>query len=257
MVECVSTAKAVILVNEVLHLVLVKAEVVGLIKGIYNVLQDQSVSHLQFADDTILFLKAEEEVVRNVKYLLRKSVLFWEDVWCGDKTLKEEFPKLFRLALKKNCFVKDVARNNSFEEVHWESVFSRKLLDREKCTVEKLKFLMSSVVLNEELEDRINWIHESGGIFSVKKLSYLLARDGMGAIEFQFDRIRKLKVPPRYQQHVGQDGFLVMKKCLKLGFLWMKEQVGEGCCGTRKGIVSALFSAELNGKPVVEVFLSA
>ncbi|KAH1129756.1 hypothetical protein J1N35_001134 [Gossypium stocksii] len=126
-----------------------------------------------------------------------KSVLFREDLWCGDKTLKEEFPRLFRLALKKNCFVKDVARNNNFEEVHWESVFSRKLLDREKCMVEKLNFLMSSVVLNEEVEDRINWIHESGGIFLVKKLSYLLAHDGMKAIEFQFDRIRKLKVPSR------------------------------------------------------------
>lgn len=49
-----------------------------------------------------------------------------------------------------------MARNNSFEEVLWESVFSKKLLDREKCMVENLKSLMSSVVLNEKVKDRIN-----------------------------------------------------------------------------------------------------
>lgn len=85
--ECVSTARAAVLVNgsvtnefrlwrglrqgdplspylfimvtEVLHLMLEKAELVGLIYGISNILMDQSISHLQFVDDIILFLKAE------------------------------------------------------------------------------------------------------------------------------------------------------------------------------------------------------
>ncbi|KAH1063332.1 hypothetical protein J1N35_028319 [Gossypium stocksii] len=47
-----------------------------------------------------------------------KSVLFWEDIWCGIRPLKVEFPRLFKLATVKNIVVKDVAKNNGFEEVH-------------------------------------------------------------------------------------------------------------------------------------------
>ncbi|KAG8496821.1 hypothetical protein CXB51_008038 [Gossypium anomalum] len=98
-IECVSTARAAVLVNgsatnefrlcrrlrqgdplspylfilvtEALHLLLVKAEVAGLIYGIPNIIMDQIFSHLQFADEIILFLKAEEETVHNEKHILR------------------------------------------------------------------------------------------------------------------------------------------------------------------------------------------
>ncbi|KAK5844356.1 hypothetical protein PVK06_000492 [Gossypium arboreum] len=58
--ECVSTARAAVLVNEVLHLLLEKVEMLRLIAGVQGVIPDQRISLLQFADDTILFLKAEE-----------------------------------------------------------------------------------------------------------------------------------------------------------------------------------------------------
>ncbi|KAK5795380.1 hypothetical protein PVK06_036644 [Gossypium arboreum] len=48
-----------------------------------------------------------------------------------------------------------------------------------------------------EVEDRIVWIHDKGAVFSVKKLSQLLAYDGIEAVEFSFDRIWSLKVPPK------------------------------------------------------------
>lgn len=54
-----------------MHLLLVKAEEEGLILGIHSIIPDQSFSHLQFVDDTILFLKVDEKVVHNVKHILR------------------------------------------------------------------------------------------------------------------------------------------------------------------------------------------
>lgn len=27
-----------------------------------------------------------------------RRVMFWEDIWCGDRTLKQDFPDLFNLA---------------------------------------------------------------------------------------------------------------------------------------------------------------
>ncbi|KAA3480298.1 Retrovirus-related Pol polyprotein LINE-1 [Gossypium australe] len=90
--ECVSTARAAVLINgaarrrtisfsirygaKVLHLLLVEAETLGIIEGIKNVIPGLSIPHLQFADDTILFLRADEDVVRNSKYILRCFEIF-------------------------------------------------------------------------------------------------------------------------------------------------------------------------------------
>ncbi|XP_039070260.1 uncharacterized protein LOC120217084 [Hibiscus syriacus] len=56
-----------ILVTKALQLMLAKAEDNGAIGGIANVIPNQSFTHLQFADDTIIFLKAREDFLVNVK----------------------------------------------------------------------------------------------------------------------------------------------------------------------------------------------
>ncbi|KAG8480375.1 hypothetical protein CXB51_024544 [Gossypium anomalum] len=95
-VECVSSVRAVVL-----------AEEEGLILGIHFIILDQSFYHLQFVDDTILFLKADEEVVHNVKYILRcfesfsgLSVNFQNSYLVGFRT-NEEF--LWRMATLYQC----------------------------------------------------------------------------------------------------------------------------------------------------------
>lgn len=65
-----------ILVTEVLHLLLDKAGAMGLIEGIQEVLPGQMISHLQFADDIILFLKVDEKVMENMKFILRCFEIF-------------------------------------------------------------------------------------------------------------------------------------------------------------------------------------
>lgn len=61
---------------EVLHLLITKAGELGLIEGIHEVILGQDISHLQFADGTILFLKVEENVVENMKDILRCFEMF-------------------------------------------------------------------------------------------------------------------------------------------------------------------------------------
>lgn len=107
-----------------------------------------------------------------------------------------EFPRLYRQAIVRNSLVKDVATNNNFGVI-WENVFSRKMLDREHCMVDNLKTMVGPCELNDDMEDRIVSIHKKGGVFSVKKLSHLLAYDGIEVVEFLFDRNWKLKAPPR------------------------------------------------------------
>ncbi|KAH1113427.1 hypothetical protein J1N35_006805 [Gossypium stocksii] len=143
MLECVSTAKAAVLINgavtnefkfsrglrqgdplspflfilvtEALHLMLVKAEELGIIEGIKNIIPGESISHLQFTDDTILFLRADENMVRNSKYILRcfeifsgLSINFSKSCIMGFN-LEEEF--LYRLAAVCRCKIGELPIN--------------------------------------------------------------------------------------------------------------------------------------------------
>lgn len=60
-----------------------------------------------------------------------------------------------------------------------------------------LREVVSSKVLVSNEEDHLIWIHDNKGVFSVKKLSELLIKEGVEDICFAFGRIWKLKVPPR------------------------------------------------------------
>ncbi|XP_040930092.1 uncharacterized protein [Gossypium hirsutum] len=61
---------------EVLHLVLDKATEEELIKGFNDVILGIKFSHLQFANDTILFLEVDDKEVTNVMYILRVFEIF-------------------------------------------------------------------------------------------------------------------------------------------------------------------------------------
>lgn len=87
-------------------------------------------------------------------------------MWCKNRPLKVEFPRLFRLATVKNCLVKEVAQTIALKRCIERKFFLRKLLDREICMVDKLKTMVGSFELNVDVEDRIIWIHDSGGVFN-------------------------------------------------------------------------------------------
>lgn len=59
------------IVGEVFHLIMENAKNKGVIEGIKLRDNMDSITHLQFADDTILFLKPDLENIRNVKRLLQ------------------------------------------------------------------------------------------------------------------------------------------------------------------------------------------
>ncbi|KAG8497321.1 hypothetical protein CXB51_008519 [Gossypium anomalum] len=56
---------------------------------------------------------------------------------------------------------------------------------------------VSNVILVPEVEDQLLWAHDSKGEFSVKQLSKLLLEGEGDDSIFAFDRLWKLKVPPR------------------------------------------------------------
>ncbi|KAA3480300.1 LINE-1 reverse transcriptase like [Gossypium australe] len=97
--------------------------------------------------------------------------------------------------------VKDYSFLNGFKEVNWLDLFIRPLLDKELVLLNRLKEIVCNKVLVPDVEDRLIWVHDNKGEFSVKKLSKLLI-EGVEDISFDFDKIWKLKVPPRVRSFI-------------------------------------------------------
>ncbi|MBA0753073.1 hypothetical protein Gogos_020805 [Gossypium gossypioides] len=93
----------------------------------------------------------------------------------------------------------DFMRNYGFSRDEWNDLFTRSLLGREEVMLSKLVERVSSTVLVSDVEDKFCWAHDRNGEFSVRKYFELLIMDGGEDTNFAFDKIWKLKVPPRVQ----------------------------------------------------------
>lgn len=149
-----------ILVTEVLHLLMVKAGEIGLIKGIQKVISRQDISHLKFTKNTILFLKVDGKVVENIKYILcyfemfsRLTINFKKSCIMGFG-VNEEF--LYRMATICKCQIRKlpfkylvIALGADLKRVAtWDSVERfRKKLSGWKCKT--LSWVARIVLVNE------------------------------------------------------------------------------------------------------------
>ncbi|KAE8697825.1 hypothetical protein F3Y22_tig00110610pilonHSYRG00585 [Hibiscus syriacus] len=128
-----------------------------------------------------------------------KSVLFWEDVWFGESALRSRYPRIYRLALRKYITVRDMISAGDWQNLDIVALFERQLLNRELTIVRIIKRELDNVGLNSSVADQIVWVHETDGLFKVKKLTDLLLSDGYfeDVCSFNFDKIWSLKVHPK------------------------------------------------------------
>ena len=94
-------------------------------------------------------------------------VLFWHDVWCGDRSLKTQFPNLFRMARHKNAMVHDMIFWNG-DVYHWNLTFVRSLNDWEEGSIYSLLALLASKEVLPQGNDVIVWALDLKGSFSLK-----------------------------------------------------------------------------------------
>ncbi|KAH1114716.1 hypothetical protein J1N35_008094 [Gossypium stocksii] len=323
-----------ILVMEVLHLLLIEAEKLGIIVGIKNVFPSPSISHLQLADDTILFLKADNDVVRNSKFILNcfemfsgliinfskscivgfdieeellfrmaaicrckigklpfnylgiplgadpRKVSSWDAIidrverklsgwkshslsWVGRMVLinavlsslpiyflsifqapatvinkidkiRRNFlwgrvgsvNKMLRIKWSLICLPKnkggagvvDIRFKNKSLLAKWcwryalerEALWRKIIAAKEMVLLNRLNEIVCNKVLVPDMEDKLLWVHDINGEFSVKKLSKLFIEERVVGLSFDFDKIWKLKVPPRVR--VVQDDLRVEER---------------------------------------------
>jgi hypothetical protein len=104
----------------------------------------------------------------NMVKLLGNGALssFWFDIWVGDSSLKNRFPRLFSISSQKEASVADV-RNLGTEVNNWGLLWRRRLFVWEENLVVELLDLINTVALSDSI-DKWGWRPEKNADFSVK-----------------------------------------------------------------------------------------
>jgi len=111
---------------------------------------------------------------------------FWVDLWLGNKTLKDEYPALYRITRRKNVTVANVLNSRPL------NVSFRRVLSGNKLTQWlQLVSKVADVALTNE-KDAFVWLPNRNGLFTVKSMySNLMTNETTLA----FCRSWKIKVP--------------------------------------------------------------
>lgn len=85
-----------------------------------------------------------------------KVIRFWLDVWIGEKSLKEEFPKLYKLAIEKKANLYQLW-NQDGENIIYNLKWRRQLYDWEKVELDSLLRRIKQVSIQENIQDQLIW----------------------------------------------------------------------------------------------------
>ena len=97
--------------------------------------------------------------------LLWVRIYFWEDLWWGDQPLCCQFPRFFRVIIKKNLSISVILDNFSFSS--WNLNFYCNLANLEIKDLERLVSSLNHVHLSSSFADARGWSLPSLGLFLV------------------------------------------------------------------------------------------
>jgi hypothetical protein len=104
---------------------------------------------------------------------------FWEDVWLGNSTLRDRFPRLFSILIQQQATVASLRPSNG--EEGWNLLWRRRLFVWESNLLIEMMKLINHISLTGEV-DRWTWIGGDTDLFTVKdayaKVSNLLLPRG-------------------------------------------------------------------------------
>lgn len=93
----------------------------------------------------------------------------WVDSWLGERSLKDVFPRLYRVARDKDAVVSERYRLEG-GRAQWHFDFRRNLRDFENEYLVGMQPLLWDFPLSIEEEDELIWTWESSGVFSVRSM---------------------------------------------------------------------------------------
>jgi mannosylglycoprotein endo-beta-mannosidase len=92
-----------------------------------------------------------------------KRIDFWEDAWCGMVALKDKFRGLYDICSDQKVSVEEMAQRG------WRLTFRRWLNESQQTQLRQLRDMLFTCALSNE-KDRVKWVWEKSGAFSVKSM---------------------------------------------------------------------------------------
>lgn len=123
-------------------------------------------------------------------------IMFWQEVWLGHAALKNRFPRLYSITLNRHATISSLGY---WSGPDWYWNFSWK---RSFRPWDSLQSLLSNVCLSTHIEDSYVWTPAKSGNFSVKYLSFELAKSSACLLQQPVCNWRKLwqgLIPPRVE----------------------------------------------------------
>jgi len=106
-----------------------------------------------------------------------RNTLFWFDCWVGEMSLKLKYPRLFDLAVSKECSVEEMWRLGWMEgDRAW--VWRRRLLAWEEDSVRECISLLHNIVLKENVNGTWRWLLDASNGYSVRESYRCITHSG-------------------------------------------------------------------------------
>ncbi|KAM7485873.1 hypothetical protein LguiA_001882 [Lonicera macranthoides] len=111
-----------------------------------------------------------EKYMENIKLVLGRGdrIRFWEDVWVESSSLRDRFPRLYRLSLSQNAVISSVLKRQSSTGFSWDLNFSRNFNNRDIVDFTSLLGIIGNTHFNFNSGDKRVWVGTSSGKFSCK-----------------------------------------------------------------------------------------
>ncbi|GKU95341.1 hypothetical protein SLEP1_g8712 [Rubroshorea leprosula] len=147
------------------------------------------------------------------------QVCFWRDIWVGNKSLRDLFPRLFQLAINKEGSVKE---NGTWEGERWKwgIEWRRERMGREKDEEKGLGVMLVGIKLRKGVANLWQWRYDVEGRYVVKTAYEFLAPEDR-LLEGQLCKVIWCKMVP------SKVGFFGWRLCLdRLPTRWNLQKRG-------------------------------
>ncbi|GLU12194.1 hypothetical protein SLE2022_288940 [Rubroshorea leprosula] len=171
------------------------------------------------------------------------DTLFWKEKWCGERTFKENFNRLYRVAVSKEALIKDMGEWRDGEWT-WNWGWRRELMGREHSLLQDLEKLLKECKLMKGKQDFWSWKHDSKGNYSTKSAYSLLNISIEEPGSIQFNKIWNSTVPLKVSAFVWkllQDRIPTGESLLKRGMAGGEPHFACIFCGKQIESTSHLF----------------
>ncbi|MCH84701.1 putative ribonuclease H protein [Trifolium medium] len=136
------------------------------------------------------------------------TIKFWKEVWVGNLSLEQHFPRLFNISVQQDKLISEMGSwcNGVWR---WELLWRRNFFVWEESMVLEIEEVINNVVITE-VEDRWVWSPNVDEGFSVKSLYFaldelLLEHTNLNTFQtFVFKNIRKGAVPSKVSAFAWQ-----------------------------------------------------